>query len=349
MAERTKTTDLSGHGRAFTAADFRVPRTYLSLLLGPEAAAERLGDGPGASGVVPSMLFLNICLEHMRLSGDEAFGVAPTRVAPGTFGLMIAAAAQGDSFVEALQRFAAAAPVLRPDLDIRFSRARRGLTLSFGYKGPRDARRDLALEIFVLSAHCGFRWLTGRRLTPAFLQTPCPLPPLGPTVLRPVVSPVVRLGGAAVVLGYAHEDAGASLRPVKYRRWAAHELGEFNALLDEAAASLSSDRAPGPPDVVAEVRAAIGVANWDETAVARRLGMSTATLRRRLSEAGVSFRGISGDLRRQAAATLLETGDSLDDIAARLGFSDARSFRRACHGWFGMAPSLYRRPSGTGE
>ena len=343
MDERTAVTEVSGPGRRFTAADFRVPRAYLSLLLGPEAAADLLADTPAEREVVSSTRFLNACLDHMRRGGDENLGGAPVRVTQGTFGMMIAAAAQGDTFAEALQRFAAAAPVLRPDLTVRASRSRRGPTLTFGYVGERDPRRDLALEIFALTTHCGFRWLTGRRLATTFLQVASPLPPIGPTLLRPVICATAVRKGREVVVGYATRDADAPIRPVKYQHWAAHELGEFTALLDETAQDLAAAAEPVTPDIVARVRAAIGAAHWDETAVARALGMSTATLRRRLSEAGVSFRAISSDLRREAAASRLATGDPLDEIAAQLGFSDVRSLRRACHGWFGMGPAAYRR------
>lgn len=331
----------AGRGRRFTAADFRVPGAYLPLLIGPEAAGDVLAAS--STDVLPSMVFLNACLDHMRRSGNEGLGETPFRVAPGTFGMMIAAAAQGDTFGEALQRFAVAASVLRPDLTVRFRRSRRGPALTFGYVGARNPGRDLALEIFALTAHCGFRWLTGRRLPAAFLQVASPQAPVGPTLLRPVICATAVRKGREVVVGYAPRDAAAPLRPVKYQHWAAHELGEFTALLEETAQDLSAAADPAPPDIVSRVSAAIGPAGWDEPEVARRLGMSTATLRRRLAEAGASFRAISSDLRRQAAQSRLVTGDPLDEIAAQLGFSDVRSFRRACHGWFGMGPAAYRR------
>ena len=344
MVERTVIDRREERSRRFTAADFRVPRAYLSLLIGPDAAADVLAESPDGPDVLPSTQFLNACLDHMRRSGNEGLGGTPLRVAPGTFGMMIAAAAQGDTFGEALQRFAAAASVLRPDLTVRFRRSRRGPALTFGYVGARDPGRDLALEIFALTAHCGFRWLTGRRLSAAFLQVASPQAPVGPTLLRPVICATAVRKGRDVVVGYAPRDAVAPLRQVKYQHWAAHELGEFTALMEEAAQDLAAAAAdPVTPDIVGRVSAAIGPAGWDETEVARRLGMSTATLRRRLAEAGASFRAISSDLRRQAAQSRLVTGDPLDEIAAQLGFSDVRSLRRACHGWFGMGPAAYRR------
>lgn len=335
-------------GGVFAVGDFRVPRGYLDLLFGPEIATDLLAHSsasaafPANGEMLPSMLFLNLCLEQMRRTEDEACGVGVVRVARGTFGLLIAAAAQGDTFAEGLQRFVTAAPMLRPDVDIRLIRSRRGMALTFDYEGPRDPRRDLMIEIFVITAQCGFRWLTGRRLRPVALRVGVASPPIGPSLLLPLIAATAVRKGRGVTITYAADDAEAPLKPVKYQHWAAHELGEFTGLLEEAAHERLGPVA-APPGIVNQVRAVIGPEAWGEPAAARRLGMSTATLRRRLAEAGVSFRELSSDARRSAAASLLATEHSLDEIAARLGFSDSRSLRRACKAWFGVAPAEYRK------
>lgn len=348
MVERVGPSVAEKTGGGFTAGSFRVPRLYLDILVGQEAAAGLLagaaaGAYPAGGATLPSMLFLNLCLEHMRRTDDEAYGVAGTRVARGTFGLMIAAAAQGDTFGDALQRFAMAAPLLRPDTQVQLTRSRRGLTLSFDYAGERDARRDLVIEIFALTAHCGFRWLTGRPLRAVSVSSGPVAPPLGPSVLWPVLASTMIRRGSGVTLTYAVADAAAPVLPVKYQQWGAHELGEFTQMLEEAARELAAPSAEATPDIVRQVQAVIGPDAWGEKAAARALGMSTATLRRRLAEAGATFRGLSGDARRRAASSLLATEHPLEEVAGRLGFSDARSLRRACHGWFGMAPAAYRK------
>lgn len=345
MVERVASVGEMAIGRGgFTVDDFRVPTDYLRLLIGRHAADELLGPDAGVA-VVPSMRFLNLCLDHMRRAGDEGLGASTGKVPQGTFGMMLAAAAQGDTFAEALQRFAAAARVMRSDLSIDFSRSRRGLEMSYDYPGERDPRRDLLVEIFAITAHCGLRWLTGRRLEPAFLRVTPPNGPMGPTLLKPLLSSAALRSGHGVTVGYALEEADAPLKSVKYQHWAAQELDEFTALLEETARSYGGAWASEPttPGIVIRVRAVIGPEAWSEPAAARALGMSTATLRRRLAEAGSSFRTVSSDARRAAAESLLVTGQSLEDIAVRLGFSDARSLRRACHAWFGMAPAAYRK------
>ena len=322
-----------------------MPTDYLRLLVGPQAAAELLGPDADAAHV-PSMRFLNLCLDQMRRANDESLGSAPMRIPQGTFGMMLATASQGDTFAEALQRFAAAAPVIRPDLRLGFSRSRRGLEITYDYPEARNPRRDLMMEILAITAHCGFRWLTGRPLKPAFLRVSAPEAAIGPTLLKPVLAHAALRRGHGVTVGYSLDDANTPLRSVKYQHWAAHELDEFTAVLEETARLLGAKAAPETAGIVERVREAIVAHGWSEPAVARALGMSTATLRRRLSEAGSSFRTVSSDARRAAAESLLATEQSLDEIAERLGFSDARSFRRACHGWFGMAPAAYRKQVG---
>lgn len=81
----------------------------------------------------------------------------------------------------------------------------------------------------------------------------------------------------------------------------------------------------------------------DEDQVARALHLSQRTLRRQLSQQGQSFQGILDSLRRQLASELL-TGSTMKvaDIAERLGYSDASSFRRAFKLWCGRTPQQVR-------
>ena len=76
--------------------------------------------------------------------------------------------------------------------------------------------------------------------------------------------------------------------------------------------------------------------------VAVALDLSPRTLRRRLVEADTSFRAISERLRARAAQALLGEGLTVAAAGARLGFSDARAFRRACKRWLGQTPGGLR-------
>lgn len=84
-----------------------------------------------------------------------------------------------------------------------------------------------------------------------------------------------------------------------------------------------------------------GSASMQQTA--RRLGMGTATLRRRLEDEGTTFSEIVDDLRRELAERhLTEPSPTVSEIAFLLGFSDVRAFAKAFRRWTGQAPTEYR-------
>jgi len=76
---------------------------------------------------------------------------------------------------------------------------------------------------------------------------------------------------------------------------------------------------------------------------AHALNMSERTLRRRLAEAGTGFQAVRDRLRAQQAERWLRESDApIARIGERLGFSDAREFRRAFKRWTGQVPSAVR-------
>lgn len=81
-----------------------------------------------------------------------------------------------------------------------------------------------------------------------------------------------------------------------------------------------------------------------EREIATSLGVSPATLKRRLKAENTSFRAIKDALLRTIAVEKLGSGDrSVEGLAADLGFADAASFRHAFKRWTGHSPSRYLR------
>lgn len=77
--------------------------------------------------------------------------------------------------------------------------------------------------------------------------------------------------------------------------------------------------------------------------VAAALRMSERTLRRRLAEEGVSFRGLLDEIREQLAEELLLTGGlRVAEVAQRLGYVEVSSFSQAFRRWKGVGPREYR-------
>lgn len=78
--------------------------------------------------------------------------------------------------------------------------------------------------------------------------------------------------------------------------------------------------------------------------LARRLGVSTRTLQRKLAEAGTSFQDLVDDTRKMLARRYIEDRSlTLSEIAYKLGFSAPSAFTRASYRWFGENPGEVRR------
>lgn len=85
----------------------------------------------------------------------------------------------------------------------------------------------------------------------------------------------------------------------------------------------------------------IGEKRCDEADAARSLGMSVATLRRRLHEQGESFRNIRAMALNALACAMLRQGRPALETAEALGYVDLRSFSRAFKAWNGATPTQF--------
>jgi AraC-like DNA-binding protein len=83
--------------------------------------------------------------------------------------------------------------------------------------------------------------------------------------------------------------------------------------------------------------------HMDMEAIARKLAISVATLRRRLTEEGASYSGIVDEARHELAMRYLgEAARSVGEVAFLLGFADVASFHRAFKRWTGTSPAEFR-------
>lgn len=78
--------------------------------------------------------------------------------------------------------------------------------------------------------------------------------------------------------------------------------------------------------------------------VARALGLSERTLRRRLEEEGVRFQALADGTRSELARRYVAEGSlPLGEVAFLLGFSEPSAFHRAFKRWTGRTPLEFRR------
>lgn len=95
--------------------------------------------------------------------------------------------------------------------------------------------------------------------------------------------------------------------------------------------------------ISARVRDALSGGVVEQADVAAQMGVSVATLRRRLSQEGVSFRELRRTVLNETAKRLLMEKKSLVDVSDALGFSEFRAFNRAFRDWNGVTPKAFIR------
>lgn len=77
--------------------------------------------------------------------------------------------------------------------------------------------------------------------------------------------------------------------------------------------------------------------------IARKLGISERTLRRRLADKGLTFQALLDNLRKERALELLNTSIlSIEAIGRLVGYDDPHNFRRAFKRWTGVKPTDVR-------
>ena len=91
-------------------------------------------------------------------------------------------------------------------------------------------------------------------------------------------------------------------------------------------------------------------ARTDMKIIARQLGISMRSLRRRLSAEGTTYKSLTSDARAtMAKRLLLTTQASIKEVAYDLGFADSTAFHRAFKRRTGMTPQGYRTHQATVE
>ncbi|MEN9925187.1 MAG: hypothetical protein RL268_1313 [Pseudomonadota bacterium] len=117
-----------------------------------------------------------------------------------------------------------------------------------------------------------------------------------------------------------------------------HCVAEGHAMLDELRSTLDVRSA-----IISRFRNLdVGVPSMSE--IAADLDMSERTLRRKLMRLGTSFSELRDEVRNSLASELFASGNlTTEDVAERLGYSDAANFRQAFKRWQGEAPSHFRK------
>lgn len=179
--------------------------------------------------------------------------------------------------------------------------------------------------------------LSAGRARPLSVELPRPKPrQVAP--YRATFGQVIRFDAKRVVLRYAEPPL----------RLPCPDADPQLAAILEEHATRALAAMPPPTSLFEQARALIGreIERGDVRAhsVADTLHMSERSLRRKLRDAGSSYRALLDEVRCERALALLEQQRlPVGEVAQRLGFSDATAFTRSFRRWTGRAPSEYVR------
>lgn len=124
---------------------------------------------------------------------------------------------------------------------------------------------------------------------------------------------------------------------------AAQRVQEMLAWIDHGGAHLANTHAPNTTHRVRALLAGAPAKDWNAGEIARALGMSEATLRRRLADEDTSLTAELTDLRMSLALTLLQVTDkAVGEIAHDVGYESPSRFATRFRARFGFSPSDIR-------
>src|ERR1700728_3741075 len=201
-------------------------------------------------------------------------------------------------------------------------------------KGVDAGRQDVDPDISALMHAVGLsilitraRQLLGREITPLHVGLASAAPASHRDLVEALGTRRIDFGQDHSTISFAHADLGLPM-PGADPGLAALLRRRANALI--ASPDIPAGWIGGFRQILA---AGLAAGDLSLSAVARQLGMSPRTLQRRLEDEGTNWRGEADTLRREQASRLAGEGLSRADVAACLGYSDARALRRAARRW----------------
>ena len=235
------------------------------------------------------------------------------------FGVLGFAIQTSDTYLAATHRLARYLDYWSTDFDLVVEEDAETVWLRCRPAAPRRPGLDMLMAATLAGVlHLGEQ-LTGKKVVPLSIELSVE-PPADPALYRRVFGESVRYGSMHPHLSLARVPL---LHPLP--RADPHMASFFDRYITEAIAQVpQAARAVSHNAAAAIARLLPAGEGWAVVEVARRLGMSSRSLQRRLEEEGTTF----------------------SEVGYLLGFTSPSAFSRAFKRWTGEAPGSYRRRVG---
>lgn len=269
-----------------------------------------------------------------RLTDDELFGLGPP-IPRGTFRFVGLAIIHAPDLREVVVRLEHATRVL-PGVPTVRATVRAPICELELDMSQLDDQEHLATEILVALIHRFAGWLAGRRIVLRSIDFPFARPDYADDYLVMYGRmPAFDAGRVALTFDSALLDAPIIRNETEALAFIRSLPGNFYGTRDYGSTTAEQVRKILERGLRGDWPSA------DE--VAAKLSVSPQHLRRLLHEEKTSISQIREEILRDAAIDSLAAGaESVDDLAVRLGFSEASAFRRAFRRWTGSPPGAYR-------
>ncbi|WP_199236555.1 AraC family transcriptional regulator [Ramlibacter sp. WS9] len=335
---------MSEAGEKHTVSMYFVKAAVASL--SPAAAERALGlacipaqllAAPNAR--VPASAYSALWLAVARELDDEFFGLDRRAMKVGSFSLLCQAAISCGTLERALKRALRGFGLFLDDVagELRVEGSAAVVRISNRIDDP--VKRRFADETLMILLHGLMCWLVGRRVALDHVSFAHPRPSYA----------------REYTLMYSHNLSFDALATCF-----SFDRGVLGAPVVQTAATLQHFLRNAPQSVFlkyrnedswsARIRRRLRSGLSDPAAwpvfddLARELGTTATTLRRRLEAEGASYQAIKDRLRSDTAIdALCSSALSVDEIGFQLGFQDASAFHRAFKRWNGLQPGEYRR------
>lgn len=279
---------------------------------------------------------------------DETCSVSLRPLLIGSTGLVGRSAAQADTLMEAARNCASTFNCLHGGYYNRVENGPAGLfyridDADFPFKtSAADYDRVQFMEGVLIYLHTFLSAWAGRNLaselTAIHTRRSVGHQRTAPDLLSYWKAPI-RLGADAYGLDYRPKasfiprgDDGSSLQAIEI----------YDRIIAECEDPDLADT-PGHGSLTERITGLILSECDTQTAVAHSLGLSVATMRRRLASERTTFRQVRADALNLRARRLLNARTGIATTANTLGFSDTRSFNRAFKAWNGITPATFVR------
>jgi AraC-like DNA-binding protein len=320
-----------------------IPFTFVEDAL---ACLARLGYETGAvlsaadipadsTGPISAQQYGRLWLAIANTTDDEFFGLSARPMRQGSFTLLCHAVLHARSLDQALRRALRFLRVVldEPEGELRVDGGQAKIVLVKNRSSyPAFAYRTFLL--LVLGLAC---WLVGRRIPLQRIDFSCAHPDHRPDYSEFFGVPV----------NFNQPQCALTFDAVYLDLPVIRSEAALKAFLKEAPGNLLL-RYRHDTGWVTRLRASLKAhapVDWpDFELLAEQLGVSPATLRRRLRDEGQSYASLKDEIRSAIAQSLLGKNEpSVASIAAQLGFAEPSAFHRAFRKWTGKSPGEFRR------